>query len=329
MDLVTGGTGFIGTHIVRALLARGRQVRCLVRPGSSRGNLDDLDVEISSGDLRDAGSLARATAGIDVVYHCAADYRLSPDAADEIRESNVAGTDHLLRSAAEAGVRRVVYTSSVGALGLAADDTPATEETPVDPATLIGAYKQSKHEAERVARDWASRGLPVVIVNPSTPVGERDAKPTPTGKMIVDFLTGKMPAYVDTGLNLVDVRDVAQGHLLAAERGRVGERYILGNRNMSLKEILDTLASITGLPSPEVRLPHWVPLAAAGVQLAWSRVGGGEPSIPLEGVRLSRHRMYFDSSKAIWELGFPQSDVVAALVRAVQWFRANGYAPLR
>jgi len=329
MDLVTGGTGFIGTHIVRTLLARGRQVRCLVRPGSSRGNLDDLDVEISSGDLRDAGSLARATSGIDVVYHCAADYRLSPDAADEIFASNVAGTDHLLRSAAEAGVRRVVYTSSVGALGLASDGTPATEETPVDPATLIGAYKQSKHEAERVAREWASRGLPVVIVNPSTPVGERDAKPTPTGKMIVDFLTGKMPAYVDTGLNLVDVRDVAVGHLLAAERGRVGERYILGNRNMSLKEILDTLASITGLPSPEVRLPHWVPLAAAGVQLAWSRVGGSEPSIPLEGVRLSRHRMYFDSSKAIWELGLPQSDVVAALARAVDWFRANGYAPRR
>jgi dihydroflavonol-4-reductase len=325
MDLVTGGTGFVGTHVVRALLARGSSVRCLVRPASPRTNLADLDVEVVEGDLQDMGSLGRAMAGVSTLYHCAADYRLSPRAADEIYASNVGGTSNVLLAAAEAGVSRVVHTSSVGALGLTKDGSPADEETPVDPATLIGAYKRSKHAAESIARQWAERGLPVVIVNPSTPVGERDVKPTPTGKMIVDFLNGRMPAYVDTGLNLVDVRDVAAGHLLAAERGRPGERYILGNRNMTLKEILDSLASITGLPAPRVRLPHWVPLAAASVELAWSRVSRREPSIPLEGVRLARHKMYFDSNKAVRELGLPQSDVVHALARAVSWYRANGY----
>jgi dihydroflavonol-4-reductase len=325
MDLVTGGTGFVGTHVVRALLARGRPVRCLVRAGSRRTSLEDLDVELATGDLRDAASLGRAMAGVDVLYHCAADYRLSPRDADEIFASNVGGTSNVLLAAAEAGVRRVVHTSSVGALGLTEDGSPANEETPVAPETLVGAYKKSKHAGEKIARQWAEHGLAVVIVNPSTPVGERDVKPTPTGKMIVDFLNRRMPAYVDTGLNLVDVRDVAEGHLLAAEKGRPGERYILGNRDMTLKEILDALASITGLPSPRVRLPHWVPLAAAGVELAWSRVSGREPSIPLEGVRLARHRMFFDSSKAIRELGFPQSDVVHALARAVAWYRANGY----
>jgi dihydroflavonol-4-reductase len=326
MDLVTGGTGFVGSHVVRALLERGGSVRCLVRGASSRTNLEDLAVDTVDGDLRDVRSLARAMAGVQTLYHCAADYRLSARAADEIFASNVGGTSNVLLAAAEAGVSRVVHTSSVGALGLTPDGSPANEETPVVASTLIGAYKRSKHAAEAIARQWAERGLPVVIVNPSTPVGERDVKPTPTGKMIVDFLNGRMPAYVDTGLNLVDVRDVAQGHLLAAERGRPGERYILGNRDMTLKEILDALASITGQPAPRVRLPHWVPLAAAGVQLAWSRVSGREPSIPLEGVRLSRHRMFFDSSKAIRELGFPQSDVVHALARAVSWFRAHGYA---
>ncbi|HEY6099118.1 MAG TPA: NAD-dependent epimerase/dehydratase family protein, partial [Anaeromyxobacter sp.] len=232
---------------------------------------------------------------------------------------------NVLRAAAEAGVRRIVHTSSVGALGLTSDGSPANEETPVAPETLIGAYKRSKHEAERAAIEWARRGLPVVIVNPSTPVGERDVKPTPTGQMIVDFLGGRMPAYVDTGLNLVDVRDVAEGHLLAAERGTVGERYILGNRNMTLKEILDALAAISGRRPPRVRLPHWVPLAAAVGDLALSRLSGREPSIPLEGVRLSRHRMFFDASRAVRELGFPQSDVAHALARAVAWFRANGY----
>jgi len=325
MDLVTGGTGFVGTHVVRALLERGRSVRCLVRGGSARTNLSDLPVETVEGDLREPASLAVAMRGVEVLYHCAADYRLSPRAAGAIFASNVAGTDNVLRAASDAGVSRIVYTSSVGALGLTADGSPADEETPLAPSTLVGAYKKSKNEAERIAREWASRGLPVVIVNPSTPVGERDVKPTPTGKLILDFLKRRMPAYVDTGLNLVDVRDVAQGHLAAAERCRIGERYILGNLNMSLKEILDTLASITGLPAPRLRLPHWVPLAAAAADAAWSRVAGREPSIPLEGVRLSRHRMFFDSAKAVRELGLPQSDVVHALARAVTWFRENGY----
>jgi dihydroflavonol-4-reductase len=270
-------------------------------------------------------SLRAAVAGCEAVYHCAADYRLGIREPAQIFASNVGGTENVLRAAADAGVARVVYTSSVGALGLRTDGSPADEETPVAPETLIGAYKQSKHRAERVALDWAARGLPIVIVNPSTPVGERDVKPTPTGKMIVDFLNGRMPAYVDTGLNLVDVRDVAAGHLLAAERGRVGQRYILGNRNMTLKEILETLARLTGLPAPRWKLPHAVVLSAALLDRAISRLRGKEPSIPLEGVRLSRHRMFFDSSKAISELGLPQSSVEEALERAVDWFRANGH----
>jgi len=325
MDLVTGGTGFVGTHVVRALLARGRSVRCLARPGGVRTNLDGLDVEVVDGDLTDPPSLARAAAGCSTVYHCAADYRLNARRPVEIFDANVRGTENVMRAAADAGAGRVVYTSSVGALGLTKDGSPANEETPVEPETLIGAYKKSKHEAERVARDWARRGLSVVIVNPSTPVGERDIKPTPTGKMIVDFLNRRMPAYVDTGLNLVDVRDVAEGHVLAAERGRSGERYILGNRDMSLKEILDALARITGLPPPRWKLPHWIPLAAAAGSLVLSRMTGGDPAIPLEGVRLSRHRMYFDPSRAVRELGLPASDVEEALGRAVAWFRENGY----
>ncbi|MEO8190342.1 MAG: hopanoid-associated sugar epimerase [Acidobacteriota bacterium] len=325
MDLVTGGTGFVGSHIVRALTARGIAVRCLVRPGSRRANLDGLDVEITVGDLTDPPALREAVRGCRVVYHCAADYRLGTRNPESIFASNVAGTDNLMRAAADSAVERVVHTSSVGALGRTSDGSPADERTPVAPDSLIGAYKKSKHQGERVALEWAARGLPVVIVNPSTPVGERDIKPTPTGKMILDFVNRRMPAYVDTGLNLIDVRDVAQGHLLAAERGRPGERYILGNRNMTLKEIFDALSVITGIPSPRWKLPHWVPLAAAAVDLAVSRLRGREPSIPLEGVRMSRHAMFFDSSRAVTELGLPQSDVFAALARAVAWFRDNGY----
>ncbi|MEP6801846.1 MAG: hopanoid-associated sugar epimerase [Acidobacteriota bacterium] len=325
MDLVTGGTGFVGSHIVRALLERGDAVRCLVRRASRRTNLEGLDVEIAVGDLKDPPSLRDAVRGCRAVYHCGADYRLGARDPASIFASNVAGTDNLLRAAADSAVKRVVYTSSVGALGHASDGSPANEETPVTPDSLIGAYKQSKYEAEAVARDWADRGLPVVIVNPSTPVGERDVKPTPTGKMILDFLNRRMPAYVDTGLNLIDVRDVARGHLLAAERGRVGERYILGNRNMTLKEIFDALSVLSGVPSPRWKLPHWVPIAAASLDLVISRVRGKDPSIPLEGVRMSRQPMFFDSSRAVRELELPQSDVLAALARAVAWFRANGY----
>ncbi len=325
MDFVTGGTGFIGAHVVRTLLARGRTVRCLVRASSRLANLEELSVEVVTGDVADPASLKRAMAGARAVFHCAADYRLSPRDPREIYAANVEGTRNVLAAAAEMGVERVVYTSSVGVLGLAPDGTAANEETPVDARHLIGHYKKSKHEAERIAQEFAERGLPVVIVNPSTPVGEMDIKPTPTGQIIVDFLNRRMPAYVETGLNVVDVRDVAEGHVLAAEKGRVGERYILGNRDMTLKEIFDALSALTGIPSPSVRLPHWIPLAAAAVDTFASRLAGRQPRVPLEGVRMSRHRMFFDSGKAVRELDLPQTPVEQALARAVAWFREKGY----
>jgi dihydroflavonol-4-reductase len=323
--LVTGGTGFLGAHIVRALVRRGERPRCLVRATSDRRNLEGLPVEIVPGDLTDAASLNRATKGVASVFHCAADYRLYVRDPRETYANNVEGTRNVLRAAAEAGVARVVYTSSVGTLGLNLNGRPATEETPVAPEDMVGHYKRSKFLAERVAQEWSLQGLPLVIVNPSTPVGELDAKPTPTGQILVRFLNRRMPAYVETGLNLVDVRDVAEGHVLAAEKGRVGERYILGHRNMTLKEILDTLARLTGLPAPRLRLPHWIPLAVAAVDTSLARLVGRSPEIPIEGVRLSRHRMFFDASKAVRELGLPQTPVEDALERAVRWFKENGY----
>ncbi len=325
MDLVTGGTGFVGTHVVRALLSRGSPVRCLARPASRRENLEGLDVEIVPGDLTDPASLSRAMRGVSTLYHVAADYRLWAKDPQELYRANAGGTESILRAAAEASVSRVVYTSSVAALGLTADGSPGSEETPVEREKIIGHYKKSKFDAERVALGWAKKGLPVVIVNPSTPIGERDIKPTPTGRLIVDFLNRKMPAYVDTGLNLIDVRDVAAGHLAAAARGKPGERYILGHRDMTLKQILDTLASLTGLPAPTVRLPHWIPLAAGAVSTGVARVTGRPPGISLESVRMSTHRMFFDASKAVRELGLPQTPVEEALARAVEWFRSNGY----
>jgi len=324
MDLVTGGTGFVGTHVVRALLARGRSVRCLARRGSRRDNLAGLDVEIVEGDLTDPASLARAAKGVSTLYHVAADYRLWTRHPGDLHRSNVEGTENILRAAADASVAKVVYTSSVAALGLV-DGGSADEKTPVVRDRIIGNYKKSKYDAERVADAWAGKGLPVVIVNPSTPIGERAIKPTPTGQMIVDFLNRKMPAYVDTGLNLVDVRDVAEGHLLAAEKGKVGERYILGHRNMTLKEILDALSALTGLPSPTVKLPHWIPFAAAAIDTAFARVSWRAPHVSIDSVRMSTHRMFFDASKAVRELGLPQTPVEEALGRAVAWFRESGY----
>ncbi len=325
MDLVTGGTGFVGAHVVRALLARGRSVRCLARPGSRRQNLDGLQVELAEGDLTDPASLARALSGVTTLYHVAADYRLWAKDPAELYRTNAGGTENVLAAAAAAGVSRIVYTSSVAALGLTEDGSSADETTPVSRNRIVGHYKKSKYDAEQVARAWAAKGLPVVIVNPSTPIGELDVKPTPTGRLIVDFLNRRMPAYVDTGLNLVDVRDVAAGHLAAAETGRVGERYILGNRNMTLKEILDALAALTGLPAPTVRLPHWIPFVAAGASTALARVTGREPRVSLESVRMSTHRMFFDASKAVRELALPQTPVEGSLARAVAWFRENGY----
>ncbi|HJQ99740.1 MAG TPA: hopanoid-associated sugar epimerase [Candidatus Polarisedimenticolaceae bacterium] len=322
-NLVTGGTGFIGAHVVRALLARGREVRCLVRPGTPRDNLAGLPVEIAAGDLNDAASLARACAGADIVYHVAADYRLYARDPREIYRVNVEGTRSLLRAAGEAGVTRFVHTSSVGALGLTKDGSPADETTPVTLDQVVGHYKRSKFLAEREAEAAAAAGLPVVIVNPSTPIGEYDIKPTPTGQVIVDFLARRMPAYVRTGLNLVDAKDVAEGHLLAAERGRVGERYILGHRNMTLKEMLDLLAEITGLPAPRVRVPHALPLFVGAIDTTLARLTGRVPRVPLEAVRMSRKIMFFDAGKAVRELSLPQTDVAVALRRAVDWFRAR------
>jgi len=325
-DLVTGATGFVGAHVARALLARGRSVRCLVRPGSRLANLAGLPVEIVRGDLRDRASLDAALRGAENLYHCAADYRLYARDPREIYAANVGGTENILSAAASAGVRRIVHTSSVATLCPRADGAPADESDAASETDVIGHYKRSKVLAERVALRHAAAGLPVVVVNPSTPVGELDVKPTPTGRIVVDFLRRRMPAYVDTGLNVVDVRDVALGHLLAAEKGRVGQRYILGHRNMTLKELLDVLAGISGIPSPTVRLPLWIPVAAAAVDTGLARLLGREPRVSLESARMARHRMFFDAGKAVSELGFPQSPVEGALARAVAWFRQNGYA---
>ena len=323
--LLTGASGFIGGHVLDALLEAGADVRCLVRDSSPRRNLDGKPVEIAVGDLRDAGSLKEATAGCDAVYHCAADYRFYAADSRELYDSNVEGTRNVMRAAAAEGVGKVVYTSSVGALGLHANGTPGDEATAVSLDDMVGHYKRSKYLAERVAEQWVAKGLPVVIVNPSAPVGDGDLKPTATGKMILDFLNRKVPAYVDTGLNLVDVRDVALGHLLAAERGNVGEKYILGNRDMTLKEIFETLSEITGLAAPRIQLPHWVPLTFAALETGISRMLKRQPNVPLEAVKLARYRMFFDASKAVRELGLPQTPVEKLLRRAVDWYRDNGY----
>lgn len=322
--LVTGATGFVGWHLVDALLAHGDEVRCLSRPATAR-LLEGLSIEVCPGDLTDLESLRRAVQGVEGVYHCAADYRLYVRDPAAMYAANVEGTRKVLQASAEAGVRRVVYTSTVGALGCAANGNPADETTPVAFADMVGHYKKSKYLAERVAEEWSAKGLPLVIVNPSTPVGDRDIKPTATGRMILDFLKGKIPAYVDTGLNLVDVKDVAAGHVLAMERGRPGEKYILGHRDMPLKEILESLASIAGLPAPRFRVPHWLPLAIAAADTTFARMRGGAPRFELDAVRLSRKRMYFRPDKAVRELGMPQTPVERALERAVDWFRREGY----
>jgi dihydroflavonol-4-reductase len=323
--LVTGGTGFVGANVVRALLAAGATVRALARPGGDRRALAGLRVEIAGGDLTDPASLQRAVAGIPTLFHVAADYRLWARNAHELYRTNVEGTRDLLRIAAEAGVKRIVYTSTVGALGIPPDGSPGTEDTPVALAQMVGPYKRSKFLAEQVALEQARAGAPVVIVNPSAPVGPWDVKPTPTGQMIVDFLRGRMFASLDTGLNVVHVRDVARGHLLAAERGRVGEKYILGHANLSLMEIFRRLAEISGRRPPRFRIPYAVAwLAAAGMEGA-ARLTRGTPAVPLTAVRMARKRMYFSPAKAVRELGLPQTDPRQALADAVAWFVEHGY----
>ncbi len=324
--LVTGATGFLGNHVARQLVAAGHSVRVLVRCSSNLASLEGLNADRVVGDLQDMGSLDRAMKGVRRVYHVAADYRLWTRNPDEIYESNVAGSKRLFEVAAENGVERIVYTSTVATIAVPAHGAALpTEETRATLDQMIGHYKRSKFLAELEAIKAAAAGIPIVIVNPTAPVGPADWKPTPTGRIIVDFMNGKMPAYVDTGLNLVPVEDCAAGHLLAAEKGRIGERYILGARNMTLKEILDVLASITGRPAPRVRLPHAVALAAGYADEFFSRVTGREPQIPVEGVKMSRHRMFVESDKAQRELDYRPGAVEPALQRAVRWYEEHGY----
>lgn len=323
---VTGATGFIGASIVRELLRDDREVRALVRKGSDTSNLAGLDVELWRGDLRDRAGLKQGLQGCDVLYHAAADYRLWTRDPAEMYRINVDGTTAILEAALENGISRVVYTSSVGTLGNPGDGTPGGEDTPVSFADMVGHYKKSKFLAERQAEKFVERGLPLTIVNPSTPVGPLDIKPTPTGRIIVDFLNRRMPAYLDTGLNIIAVEDCARGHILAEQNGQVGRKYILGNSNLTLREIFAMLAEITGLPAPKIRLPYTPILLAAYVNEGISRLTGREPLIPLAGVQMAAKFMYFDSSRAIRELGLPQTPVHDALQRAVGWFRQNGYA---
>jgi dihydroflavonol-4-reductase len=325
--LITGATGFVGSAVLRQLIKTGHTVRALIRANSDRRNLDGLSIEICTGDLTDRASLDCALAGCSVLFHVAADYRLWVINPREIYETNVTGTRNIMLAAAHVGITRIVYTSSVATLGLNPDGSPADENTPVSVADMIGHYKRSKFLAEaEVKRLAEEEGLPVIIVNPSTPVGPRDIKPTPTGRIIVDAASGRMPAYVDTGLNLVHVDDVAAGHLLALERGKIGERYVLGAVNMTLKEILTALAAITGRRPPKIRLPHNLVLPIAYISEAWARtVGGKEPRITLVGVRLAKKRMFFSTEKARRALGFNPRPIDEALRDAVHWFRENGY----
>jgi len=325
ITLVTGATGFVGSHVARVLLSRGERVRVLVRPSSDLRALENLPVERAEGDLRVPASLESALRDVVRVFHVAADYRLWARDPREIYESNVTGTRNLLEAAGRAGVERFVHTSTVATIAVPREGALPSEATEARLDEMIGHYKRSKFLAEREARRAAENGLPVVIVNPTAPVGPGDWKPTPTGKIILDFLAGKMPAYVDTGLNVVPVEDVAAGHLLAAERGQVGERYILGGQNMTLKEILDVLAAVTRRAAPRVRLPHAVALAAGYADQFVSRLLGREPQIPLEGVRMARHKMWVDCSKAKREFGFKTGGVEAALERAVRWYEQSGY----
>jgi dihydroflavonol-4-reductase len=324
--LVTGATGFLGSHVARQLVARGeKNVRVLARPSSDLRALAGLAVESVTGDLRDPASLDRALAGVERVYHVAADYRLWARDPREIYESNVTGTRNLLAAARRAGVARIVYTSTVATIAVPKGKSLPDERTEARLSDMIGAYKRSKFLAEQEVLSAAREGLPVVIVNPTTPVGPGDWKPTPTGKIIVDFLNGRMPAYVDTGLNFVAVEDAAAGHILAAERGKIGERYLLGAENLSLRELLDGLAQVSGRPAPRFRVPIAIAFAAACAETLVARLTGREPQIPIDGVRIARHSMFVDCSKAVRELGFSAGPVAEALGRAVRWYEDNGY----
>jgi len=324
--LVTGATGFVGGAVARALVKAGHEVRVLVRQHSDRRNVRDLPIEIYHGDVCDLDSLQRATTGCAQVYHVAALYKLWVRHKADMYASNVTGTENVMQAARDCGVEKVIYTSSVATLGIPRDGTPGTEETPVSLADMIGHYKRSKFLAEQVALRYAQEGLPVVIVNPSTPVGIADVKPTPTGQVIVDFLNGRMPGYIDTGLNLIDVEDVATGHLLAAEKGQVGEKYILGHENLTLQQILAMLADLTRVPAPQFRVPYALALGVAYADATLARlIPRREPQVAPVGVKLSKKKMFFDPTKAVRELGLPQTPVREALRKAVVWFIENDY----
>src|SRR6202050_9598 len=324
---VTGATGFLGSHVARALAGQGADLRLLVRSTSNLRNLEGLKAETATGDLRDAGSLEKAMSGCDTVFHVAADYRLWVRDPAEMYKSNVEGTRAMVEAARKTGVRRLVYTSSVATVGFTGNGHPADEESPVSLADMIGHYKRSKFMAEQVAMEAGRGGMHVVIVNPTTPVGEQDVKPTPTGRIVVDFLKRKFPAYVETGLNLVDVRECALGHVAALEKGKSGERYILGSENLTLKQILDKLGAISGLPSPTLKLPYFVAYLAGAVDQTFSgRLLGREPRATIETVRMGKKKMWASSAKAERELGWRTVPADDALRRAVEWFRTNGYA---
>jgi dihydroflavonol-4-reductase len=327
LAFVTGATGFVGSHVARALAAEGADLRLLVRPNSNTKNIADLKADLATGDLREPASLEKTIAGCDTVFHVAADYRLWVRDPEEMYRANVEGTRAILDASRKNNVQRVVYTSSVATMGFTSDAQSADENSPVSLDNMIGPYKRSKFMAEQVAIDAARTGLNVVIVNPTTPVGERDIKPTPTGRIVVDFLKKKFPAYVDTGLNLVDVTECARGHVAALEKGRAGERYILGGENLTLKQILDKLGSITGLPSPNIRVPYILALATGVVdEIVTGRILGREPRATIDAVRMGRKKMFVSSAKAERELGWKITPVDGALRRAADWFQANGYA---
>lgn len=323
--LVTGASGFLGWHVARVLVERGYSVRALVRPGS---RFSELDAEPVTGDLRDPQSLERAVEGCSLVFHVAADYRLWAKDPRELYRTNVDGTRALLEASRRAGVERVVYTSTVGSIGIPQEGL-GDENTPVSLDDMAGDYKRSKFLAERVALEFARGGLPVVIVNPTAPVGDHDVKPTPTGQTVLDFLNGRMPAFIDTGLNIVAARDTAEGHLLACERGRAGERYILGSENLTLAQILQLLAKITDRKAPSLRLPYAVAYCAGVCSTAWAEVTGVPPRVPIEAVRMARKKMWVTHEKARRELGFQPDPAETALRRAAEWFSGSWRAPAR
>jgi dihydroflavonol-4-reductase len=322
--LVTGASGFLGSHVTRQLVARGETVRVLLRASSNNRAIADLPLEYVTGDLRDSASLARALDGVTRVFHVAADYRLWAKRKRDIYDSNVGGTKNLLEAAKRANVSQFIYTSTVATIAVNRPEHP-NEFTDARLDEMVGHYKRSKWQAERLVLDAAKHGFPAIVAMPTTPVGPWDWKPTPTGKIILDFLNGKMPGYVETGLNFVSVEECATGHLLVAENGKIGERYLLGGENLTLKDVLDRLAKITGLPAPKLKIPHGLALGVAYANTVFSRLFGKEPQIPVEGVKIAKHMMFVNTTRAQKELGFQPGSVAAAFERAVRWYAENGY----